>query len=315
MSRVIRRLRDGFDALTGMTGIGMAGPARTSMRFVKHLSSPTPGAARTVLRLIIGGPLLSGGLLGCLLPAAGPASARLVQADLARVAAAPRSGARAPLGLDVTDARTGRATTLGQALGGHPALLLPVDYTCGNVCDPMVAMSADALAATGLAPDDYALVLVGIDPRDDAAAARRMLEETLGERAAGPRPQALIASEAALASLTGALGYTAVYDAGTDSFAHPAAAMLLAADGRVARVLSPLAITGRDLRFALTEAGEGRIGGLTDRLALLCYGYDAARGIYTPLVQRILTMAGLVTILAIGLLVLGLTRLTRSRTG
>ena len=67
--------------------------------------------------------------------------------------------------------------------------------------------------------------------------------------------------------------------------------------------------------FALTEAGEGRVGSLTDRLALLCYGFDAARGIYTPLIQRILTVAGIVTILAIGLLILGLTRLTRTRAG
>lgn len=270
------------------------------MRFAERLSSP---ARRYVI-----GVLLAGGL-GL---AAGPACARLVQADLARVAVAPPPGARVPEDLAATDAETGQPTTLGRALAGRPALLLPVDYTCGNVCDPMVSMSADALAATGLKPDDYALVLVGIDPRDDAAAARHMLTDTLGTRAA-VRPHALIVTDAALARLTAALGYTAVYDAGTDSFAHPAAALLLAGDGRVARVLSPLALTGRDLRFALTEAGEGRIGGFADRLALLCYGYDAASGVYTPLVQRILTVAGIVTVLAIGLLVGGLTLWTRRR--
>ncbi len=287
----------------------MAAPAHTSMRFVKRLSSPSPGADRAVRSLIAA--LLT--ILGGLLVGPGPARARLVQADLARVAVAPPPDARVPLELAVTDARTGRATTLGQALGGRAALLLPVDYTCGNVCDPMVSMAADALAATGLAAEDYAFVLVGIDPQDDAAAARRMLAETLGDRAAGIHP--LLVSDAALAALTGALGYSAVYDAGTDSFAHPAAAMLLAGDGRVARVLSPLALTGRDLRLALTEAGEGRVGSLADRLTLLCYGYDAARGLYTPLVQRILTVTGIATILGIGLLIVGLTRRTRLRAG
>lgn len=287
----------------------MAAPAHTSMRFVKRLSSPSPGADRAVRSLIAA--LLT--ILGGLLVGPVPARARLVQADLARVAVAPPPGARVPLELAVTDARTGRATTLGQALGGRAALLLPVDYTCGNVCDPMVSMAADALAATGLAAEDYAFVLVGIDPRDDAAAARRMLAETLGDRAAGIRP--LLVSDAALAALAGALGYKAVYDAGTDSFAHPAAAMLIAGDGRVARVLSPLALTGRDLRLALTEAGEGRVGSLADRLTLLCYGYDAARGLYTPLVQRILTVTGIATILGIGLLIVGLTRRTRLRAG
>jgi len=273
------------------------------MRFVRHLSSPAPDAT---CRCGLGALLALGLILG-----SEPATARLVQAELARVALAPPPGARVPLDLAVTDARTGQATTLGQALGGRAALLLPVDYTCGNVCDPMVSMSAEALAATGLPAEDYALVLVGIDPRDDPAAARRMLAETLGGRDASLRPRALVASDTALARLGGALGYTAVYDAGTDSFAHPAAAVLLAADGRVAQVLSPLALTGRDLRLALTEAGEGRVGNLADRLTLLCYGYDAARGVYTPLIQRILTVAGIVTILAIALLIAGLTRLAR----
>lgn len=271
------------------------------MRFAGRLSSPARQrgiGALLAIALVLG---------------TGAARARLVQADLARVAVAPPPGARVPEGLAATDAETGLPTTLGRALAGRPALLLPVDYTCSNVCDPMVSMSAEALAATGLKPDDYALVLVGIDPRDDAAAARRMLADTLGARAA-VRPQALIVTDAALARLTAPLGYTAIYDAGTDSFAHPAAAVLLAADGRVARVLSPLALTGRDLRLALTEAGEGRVGGLADRLALLCYGYDAARGVYTPLVQRILTVAGIVTVLAISLLVGGLTLWSRKRT-
>ncbi|GJE10700.1 MULTISPECIES: electron transporter [Methylobacterium] len=280
------------------------------MRFVKHLSSPAPGQGGSRTRRSLTALSL---LALCL--AAPPARARLVQADLARVAAAPSPGARAPLDLPVTDARTGRATTLGQALAGRPTLLLPVDYTCGNVCDPMVSMSADALAATGLPAGGYALILVGIDPRDDAAAARRMIRETLGDRADAIALVPLVAAEAAVARLTGALGYTAIYDADTDSFAHPAAALLLAGDGRVARVLSPLALTGRDLRLALTEAGEGRIGGLADRLALLCYGFDAVRGVYTPLVQRILAVAGIVTILAIGLLIFGLTRLTRRQAG
>ncbi|MCJ2072989.1 electron transporter [Methylobacterium sp. J-030] len=253
-------------------------------------------------------------MAGALVLTGAPAHARLVQADLARVAVAPPPGARVPLDLAATDARTGQAVTLGTVTAGRPVLLLPVDYTCSNVCDPMVSMSADALAATDLAPDAYALVLVGIDPRDDAAAARRMLAETLGGRTAAVQPQALIVTDAALGRLTSSLGYTAVYDAGTDSFAHPAAAVLLAGDGRVARVLSPLALTGRDLRLALTEAGEGRVGGLADRLALLCYGYDAARGLYTPLIQRILTVAGIATVLAIGGLVFGLTRLARRRT-
>ena len=57
---------------------------------------------------------------------------------------------------------------------------------------------------------------------------------------------------------------------------------MLTADGRVARALSSLALNPRDLRLALVEAGEGRIGGLADRITLLCSGFDPVHGVYTP---------------------------------
>ena len=255
----------------------------------------------------------------------GSALARLAQTDLARVGVTPNPEARVPLGLAFTDAERG-PTTLGAALGKRAALLLPVDYTCANVCDPMLAMTGAALAASGFQPGrDVSFVLVGLDPRDDVAAARRMLhdegggvprtgipgqglsgQELSGEERAATR--ALVGAAPAIADLTAALGYRFVVDRDTDSIAHPAAAILLTPEGRVARILSPLALNGRDLRLALIEAGEGRGSTLADRLTLLCYGYDAVRGVYTPLIERILSLAAVATVLAIGLGVLLLHR-------
>jgi len=250
----------------------------------------------------------------------GPALARLAQNDLARVGVTPAPEARVPLGLAFTDAERG-PTTLGAALGERAALLLPVDYTCANVCDPMLAMTGAALAASGLRPGrDVSFVLVGLDPRDDVAAARRMLDDEGSgvSREGGSEggvsegspsaARALVGAAPAIADLTAALGYRFVVDRDTDSIAHPAAAILLTPEGRVARILSPLALNGRDLRLALIEAGEGRGSTLADRLTLLCYGYDAVRGVYTPLIERILSVAAVATILAIGLGVLLLHR-------
>lgn len=262
------------------------------MRLVRSLSSPVRLLALAALFALAPG---------------GFAEARLARAELDRVALAPAPGARAPLDLPVTDALTGETTRLGAVLDGHPALLLPVDYTCSNVCDPMIGLSGDALAKTGLDPKDRRLVLVGIDPKDDAATARERIAAVWGDRPA--RPVTLVADAAGITRLTSDLGYRYAYDEASDSFAHPAAALLLTSDGRLARVLSPLALDGKDLRLALTEAGEGQVGTLSDRLALLCYGYDAAKGVYTPLIARILTIAGVATILAIGGLILALIRI------
>ncbi|OAS13899.1 electron transporter [Methylobacterium platani] len=241
---------------------------------------------------------------------AGPAAA-LTPKDLAGVALAPPPGARAPLDAAFTDT-AGRRLSLGQALDGRPALLLPLDYACRNVCDPMLAVAGTALAATGLSPGtDYRLVTLGINPRADAAAARTMVAGQLGTGPILASAVVLTGAPGPVEAVTRAVGYAYAYDRDTESYAHPAGALVLAGDGRVARALSPLAMTGRDLRLALVEAGEGRVGALSDRLLLLCYGYDATTGIYTPLIRRILTASGIVTVLAIAGLVAWLHRRSR----
>ncbi|TNC11772.1 electron transporter [Methylobacterium terricola] len=246
-----------------------------------------------------------------LLGLAGPAAAGLTPRDLSGVGLAPPPGARAPLEAAFTDT-AGRRLSLGQALDGRPALLMPLDYACRNVCDPMLAVAGTALAATGLTPGtDYRLVTLGINPRADAGTARTMVAGQLGPGPLLDSATVLTGAPGTVEAVTRAVGYAYAYDRDTESYAHPAGALVLTGDGRVARALSPLAMTARDLRLALVEAGEGRVGALSDRLLLLCYGYDPQTGIYTPLIRRILTASGLATVLAIAGLVLWLHRRSR----
>ncbi len=193
----------------------------------------------------------------------------------------------------------GHSLAFGAALGGRPALLIPVDYTCRTICGPSLAIAAGALAETGLRPGaDYGLITVGIDPKDSSEDARSMVEARIADPAIAQATTVLTGGAGADA-LIEAVGYRAVYDPETDQFAHPAGALVLTADGRVARALSSLALNPHDLRLALVEAGEGRIGGLTDRITLLCYGFDPVHGVYTPLIRRILMIAGALTVAAL----------------
>jgi protein SCO1/2 len=85
------------------------------------------------------------------------------------------------------------------------------------------------------------------------------------------------------------------YDSQNDQVAHPAVAFVLAGDGRLARVLSGLALDPADLRLALVEAGEGRIGNLADTARLPCYGFDPAAGIYSLSIHRLLVLVPLLS--------------------
>ena len=243
---------------------------------------------------------------------AAPASAGLAPDALARVEFAPPPGARVPLGL-VFRNMTGAQTTLGQALAGRPALMVFVDDTCRSLCGAALDIAAAGLARVPLRPGaDYGLIVVGIDPKDGPGEAAAMARDHLGSE-----PELLAASRflsgdaETIRLLTAAVGYSAVYDAEHDQFAHPTGALALTAEGRVARMLSGLGLEADGLRLALVEAGEGRIGGLGDRIRLLCYGYDAIHGLYTPLISRLVRICGILTVAALALFIFLLQRSAR----
>jgi protein SCO1/2 len=175
------------------------------------------------------------------------------------------------------------------------------DYTCTNLCGPILAFAAAGLADTGLVPGrDFHLVVIGLNPKDGPDQARAMKASRLGDDQAPLAAAAvmLIGQPDAIAAATQAAGYHYAYDAEHDQFAHPAAAYVVTREGRIARVLSGLGLDGRDLRLALIDAGQGRVGSFIDRITLRCFGFDAVRGIYTASISRLLAIGGAATILA-----------------
>jgi len=230
----------------------------------------------------------------------GAARADFSRAALDQIAAAPQPNAQLPLEARFVDAH-GAPRTLGAALDGKPAVLVFADYTCRTLCGPILAFAAGGLENTGLTPGrDYHLIVVGIDPSDSLASAATFKDSHVGKDTPLAKATIMLSGKAeAVRATTAAAGYRYVYDAGHDQYAHPAAAYVVSAKGRIARVLSGVGLDGDDLRLALVDAGNGKIGGLADQIHLLCYGFDPARGIYTASITRLLNIGGALTVIAL----------------
>jgi protein SCO1/2 len=82
-------------------------------------------------------------------------------------------------------------------------------------------------------------------------------------------------------------------------------------DGRAARYLFGLEYSPRDLRFALLEASNGRVGSRVDALLLYCFHYDPTTGSYGVVIMRVLRIFGVLTVLAIASFILVMTRRDR----
>ena len=241
-------------------------------------------------------------IVAAVIASAAPAVAGVPAAQVKTVEAAPAPNAMLPLELGFLD-ETGRAVTLGKAIGQLPAAVIFADYTCRTLCGPVLEFATDGLAKTGLKPGvDYRLVVIGIDPRDGLAAARTMRAKHIdGTSPINQATTFLSGRDAEIHAVTQAAGLHYYYDSEHDQFAHPAAVYVVDPGGHVRRVLSPLGLDGADLRLAIIDAGRGAVGTLADRIHLLCYGYDPVKGIYTERITTLLSIAAAITLLVLAL--------------
>ena len=246
--------------------------------------------------------ILAAGVLG--LPLLVTAQPPTPSQTLDRVGVDQRIGERVPLDLRFTD-RHGDSVTLGNLIDGKPALLQLAWYDCPNLCDLSLRRLGSRLSDVKFQPgEDFRVITVSIDPREGADAADRALA-TLRDSHQGD-------SARAIDTLARRIGYRYQYDADSEQFAHPAALAVLDGDGRLSSYLLGLTFSGRDVELALTRAGEGRLGSITDRIALRCFHFDPEKGTYTLDILRLLNLACLITALVLALVV---GRLLRRRRG
>jgi protein SCO1 len=198
----------------------------------------------------------------------------------------------------------GRTVPVGQYFGSKPVILSFVYYDCPMLCTLVInAMTATLRTMSLEAGRDFEVVLVSFDPRETPALASKKKAEYLAryDRAGTAGGwHFLTGDEPSIQRLTGAAGFRYTWDEDTKQFAHPAGIIVATPDGRPARYLFGIEYGARDVRLALVEASEGKVGTPVDAFLLYCYHYDPMTGRYGLLIMRMLRVAGLATVLALG---------------
>ncbi len=224
-------------------------------------------------------------------------SQSLTASQLSMVRFDQQLGATVPANLPFYD-ENGQPVTLGDYLGQRQAVLTLNYFHCQNLCPIELDGVIDSLNGVPLTlGQDFTMLTVSIDPREgpsDAAdaKARAIRGYDRAEDAAGWH--VLTGAQPSIDALTDAVGFRYAYDAQADDFAHPAGVIVLTADGHVSRYLYGFDFAATDLRLALVEAGQQRIGSLADRALLVCYHYDPLTGRYTLLALDLMRIAGVV---------------------
>ena len=207
---------------------------------------------------------------------------------------------------------TGKQVRLGDYFGKKPLILNLVYFRCPMLCSEVLSGVEGSLKAlTFNVGNEFDVLTVSFDPKDTPQAATEKKADIIKRYHRSGAENGwhfLTGSGESIAALTKAVGFSYEYDAKTDQFAHSTAIMILTPEGRIAQYYYGIEFPPKDIRLGLIQASEHKIGTLADEVILYCYHYDPKAGRYSAIISRILQLAGGVTILSLGTVLLILFR-------
>lgn len=191
-----------------------------------------------------------------------------------------RLGAKIPLDVTFRD-ETGRSLRLDELITG-PTIILPVYYSCSNVCNFMQGDLARVLPTIRRSPGvEYRVLSISFDETETPELAARYKRMYLTAMKA-PFPESgwrfLTGDADGIRRLTEAAGYR--FQRRGRDFMHPVASFVVAGDGMIVRYLYGTSFLSKDLTLALVEARQGRVGTTIRKVVGYCFSFDPAAKSY-----------------------------------
>lgn len=211
--------------------------------------------------------------------------------------------AQLPLDLKFKNEK-GETVRLGEYFKDKPVILNLVYFRCPMLCTQVLNGTLRSSQALKFQMgEDYEVVSVSIDPSDTpemAAAKKKTYVASYRRPGAEEGWHFLTGDKEAIEKLARTVGFRYYYDEKSNQYAHASGIFIVTPQGRVSRVLYGIEYHPSDLRLALVEGSENKIGTPVDAFLLMCYHYDPATGKYGFVIHNLLRVLGIATLIAIG---------------
>ena len=223
-----------------------------------------------------------------------------------------------PIPLDlVFHDETNQVVPLRTYFGDKPVVLSLVYFNCPSLCPMSLHETVEGLRRVSLEPGrDYNVVVVSFDPTDTpktAALTKTKYKAQFGNRAGYEAGwHFLTGDQQSITKLTDSVGFRYHWDNTSKQFIHAGGIMVATPDGKLSRYFYGIDYAPADLRMALVDASQHKIGTPVDYVLLFCFHYNAAQGRYTLAIFKLLKVAGSLTV---GALFAGLYFLMRNDKG
>jgi protein SCO1/2 len=189
-------------------------------------------------------------------------------------------GAMVPLDLTFIDEK-GESVTLKKMMDGKPTMITLNYFRCAGICGPQLADMAKMLSKLDLAENtDYKVLTISFaedETPDLATAKRKAYLHSITRDFVQDAWHFLIGENNSSAILADKVGFTfkkEIGPSGAVDYIHPGALIMLSPEGKVTRYLNGIGQLPFDVKMAVVEAGEGKIGPTIAKKLLFCFAYD-----------------------------------------
>lgn len=201
----------------------------------------------------------------------------------------------------------GQTVKLGEYFNKNkPVVLALVYYECPMLCNEVLNGLTGSLKGISFdAGKDFDVVAISFDPRenDKPDLAKNKKESYLkryGRETAENGFHFLTGTQSEIDKVADAVGFKYYWDERTGQFAHAGGIMVVTPDGKMSKYFYGIDYAPKDLKFGIMESADGKIGNPAEQLYLYCYHYDPATGTYGLAILRVMRVAAVITLLAIG---------------
>jgi protein SCO1/2 len=195
---------------------------------------------------------------------------------------------------------------LGDYFGKRPVIVAFVYYECPMLCNEVLNGLTGSLKSLSFdTGKEFDVVAISFDAREnDKPDLAKNKKESYMKRYARPGTENgwhfLTGTQAEIDKVTQAAGFKYYWDEKSEQFAHAGAIMFATPEGKLSRYLYGIDYAPKDIKFAVMESAENKIGNPAEQLMLYCYHYDPSTGKYGLSILKVLRLAGIVTILGLG---------------
>jgi len=221
---------------------------------------------------------------------------------LKRVGFDQQLGAQIPLN-DTFKDENGQTVVLHSYFGNKPVVLILAYYRCPILCSEVLSGAASAFSQLNFRlGNQYTALTVSIDPTDTPEIAARIKQTYIrqyGDRDGAAGWHFLTGQKVQIDELTNAVGFRYAYDPRNSQYVHAAGIIVTTPSGKVGQYFYGLHFPSRDLRLALVQSSQEKIGSVIDQILLFCCTYDPGTGRYQATITRAIKTAATATILLI----------------